>query len=113
MLHLKWIPELGPYCFSNRIFYVDKETWIPPFTENWDNDNKLWKGLWEIYAPMDFRGQQTIMLDGYAGAHQIDWENGHISASYAAKPATDDDVPADFKDAATMTTPGGLSRILR
>ncbi len=113
VLHLQWIPELGPYCFAHRIFYVDKETWIPPFTENWDNENKLWKGLWEIYAPINFRGQQTIMLDGYAGAHQIDWENGHISASYAATPTTDDEVPADFKDAQTMTTPGGLSRILK
>ena len=73
----------------------------------------LWKGLWEIYSPIDFRGEQTIMLDAYAGAHQIDWENGHISASHAAKPTTDDDVPADFKDAETMTTLGGLSRILK
>lgn len=62
---------------------------------------------------MNFRGEKTIMLDGYAGAHQIDWEAGHISASYAAMPTTDDDVPADFKDAETMTTPGGLSRILK
>ncbi len=113
VLHLQWLPQLGPYCFAHRIFYVDKETWMPPFTENWDNENKLWKGLWEIYAPINFRGEQTIMLDGYAGAHQIDWENGHISASYAAPPTTDDDVPADFKDAQTMTTPGGLSRIMK
>jgi hypothetical protein len=58
------------------------------------------------------KNRKKINLD-CSGATTMKRLNGHISASYASKPATDDDVPADFKDAATMTTPGGLSRILR
>ena len=114
VIDLAWLPKLGSYCFSHRMFYVDPDTWLIPFAENWDNSQKLWKGLWEKYAPLEFHGEPTLsMLDGFSASAQLDWQNGHITPSAFTKPLIDDDAPAQFRDAQSMANPGSLARIMQ
>jgi len=114
VVNLEWLPSLGSYCFTHRMFYVDQDTLLIPFAENWDNNQKLWKELWEKYAPMKFHGEVTLsMLDGIAASSQFDWQNGHITAGTDEMPKIDEEVPGEYKDAASMTSPGSLARIMR
>ncbi|MGO9060732.1 MAG: DUF1329 domain-containing protein [Candidatus Binataceae bacterium] len=114
VIDLKWLPSLGSYCFSHRIFYIDRDTWLIPFAENWDNNQKFWKQLWEKYAPLKFHGEETLsMLDGIAASCQLDWQNGHMTAGTDTEPTMDNDVPGEYKDAASMTSPGSLARIMK
>jgi hypothetical protein len=114
VVDLEWLPVLGSYCFSHRMFYVDQGTLLIPFAENWDNNQKLWKELWEKYAPLKFHGEVTLsMLDGIAASSQFDWQNGHITAGADEMPKIDDEVPGEYQDAASMTSPGSLARIMK
>ena len=114
VLDLKWLPSRGAYCYSHRIFVVDPETWIAYWSENYDNNGKFWKVLWVVWVPTDFRGQHTLIdIASVAAAMSIDFQNNHITATVETPTLTDDNAPGDFKDLAVVTTPGGLTRILR
>ena len=49
VIDLKWISALGPYCFSHRVYYTDRETWVALIADEYVNNGKLWKTLW-IYT---------------------------------------------------------------
>jgi hypothetical protein len=114
VINLEWLPSLGSYCFSHRIFYFDRDVMNIFTAENWDNNQKLWKMLWEKYAPYNVHGDSTISaLDLIAASSQLDWQNGHITAGTDELPTIDDAVPGEYQDAASMTSPGSLARILK
>jgi hypothetical protein len=114
LIDLKWIPQLGSYCFSHRIYYVDRATWVPILLEEYDQENKFWKTGWNKYAPLKVHGQETLVLDGYCSSVNVDWQNAHTSISYTTGiPTIDDDVPAKYKDVSSLSQPGSLSRIMQ
>jgi hypothetical protein len=53
------------------------------------------------------------MLDGIAASSQFDWQNGHITAGADEMPKIDDEVPGEYQDGASMTSPGSLARIMK
>ncbi len=70
--------------------------------------------LWEKYAPLKIHGEATLSaLDGIAASSQLDWQNGHITAGSDELPTIDDDVPGEYRDAESMTSPGSLARIMK
>jgi hypothetical protein len=96
------------------MFYFDRDTMNIFFAENWDNNQKLWKMLWEKYAPLKIHDDVTLSaLDGIAASSQLDWQNGHITAGTDELPTIDDDAPGEYKDGASMTSPGSLARIMK
>jgi hypothetical protein len=114
VIDLEWLPALGSYCFSHRMFYFDRDTMNIFTAENWDNNQKLWKMLWEKYAPFNIHGDTTLSaLDLIAASSQLDWQNGHITAGTDELPTIDDQVPGEYKDAESMTSPGSLARIMK
>ena len=114
IIDLKWIPELGSYCFSHRIYYVDRATWVPILLEEYDNSNKFWKTGWNKYAPLNVHGEPTLVLDGYCSSVNVDWQNAHTSISYTTGiPTIDDDVPGEYRDVANLSQPGSLARIMK
>jgi len=113
VIDLEWIPAMGPYCFSHRVFYVDRETWVPMMIDEYDNEGKLWKLGWNKYAPLDFHGHLFLFLDGYAAPQMIDYQNVHTTIGWATRPSIDQQVPAGYRDVAVLSSPGGLDRILQ
>jgi hypothetical protein len=43
----------------------------------------------------------------------LDWQNGHITAGSDELPTIDDEVPGEYRDAESMTSPGSLARIVK
>lgn len=116
VLDLRWLPSLGPYCEPERIFYVDKENWIAPYTEAYDANNKFWKLLELIRLPMSYRGEKTIFDDGDVISAGYDFQNSHATIAVDGTQngiRIDDDVAAEYHDAEVLATPGGLSRIMK
>ena len=114
VIDLEWLPSLGSYCFSHRMFYFDRDTMNIFTAENWDNNQKLWKMLWEKYAPLNIHGDATVSaLDAIAASSQLDWQNGHITAGSDEMPTIDDQVTGEYRDAESMTSPGSLARIMK
>jgi hypothetical protein len=116
VLNLQWLPALGPYCEPQRIFYVDKENWIAPYTEAYDNNNKFWKLLGLTRLPLNYRGERTILDDGDVSSVGFDFQNGHATIGIDGTLdgiRIDDQVAAQYRDAEVLATPGGLSRIMK
>jgi len=114
VIDLKWLTARGAYCYSHRIFFADPETWIVYWAENYDNNGKLWKALWIVWVPTDYRGQHTLIdIASISAAMAVDFQNSHITATVETPTTTDDDVPGEFKDIAAIANPGGLVRIMK
>jgi hypothetical protein len=116
ILDLRWISSLGPYCEPERIFYVDRENWLGAYTDAYDNDNKFWKLLLIYRLPLKYQGETTLLNDGDVGSMGYDFQNSHATVAVDGTQngiRVNDEVPADYRDAEVLATPGGLSRILK
>jgi hypothetical protein len=124
IIDLKPLPILGNYCYSHRIFYIDRQTNISILAgnENYDRTGKLYKLLWAAYPPYKFRGEETILLYSTSMSMAMDFQNKHVTANFQNKHVTanndtpvqiNEAVPAEYQDAATYSTPGGLARIMK
>ncbi len=74
---------LPEYAFARRVVYVDKESWLVPYTEIYDDQGKLWKALhqtWgfgsKVRADAGGRSFQEFYLPGYV---MIDMQIDHIT----------------------------------
>jgi hypothetical protein len=122
LLNLEWNTALGAYCYSRRVFYQDAETWASTPLESYDRNGKFWKVVWVVSAPIDFRGQHTLVeIASIASVSGIDFQNSHITATAESPTTIDADgagtqagpVPAQYRDMAETTTPGSLARIMK
>jgi hypothetical protein len=122
VLNLKWLTVLGAYCYSDRVYYQDAETNILVPLESYDRSGKFWKVVWYAYAPIDFRGQKTmVQIASIAAVQAVDFQNSHITATVETPTTIDEDgagsgqgsVPAEYRDMASMTQPGSLARIMK
>jgi Protein of unknown function (DUF1329) len=115
IIDLRPLPILGNYCYSHRIFYVDKQTNISILAgnENYDRAGKLYKLLWGTYPPYKLYDQETIFNYSTSMSMAMDFQNKHVTANNDTKVQVNEQVPAEYQDAATYSTPGGLSRIMK
>jgi hypothetical protein len=53
VIEMKRLPAFDSgYCYSNRVLYIDTETYFPLATELYDRDGKLYKFLFEFLMPL-------------------------------------------------------------
>jgi hypothetical protein len=74
---------LQEYAFARRVVYVDRESWLIPYSEIYDNQGKLWKALHQTWGfgqkvREDAGGKsfEEFYLPGYA---MIDMQLDHIT----------------------------------
>jgi hypothetical protein len=122
VLNYRWLTALGAYCYSDRVYYQDTETNLLAPYESYDRNGKYWKVVWFAAAPINFRGQNTIIsIASIAAVQAVDFQNSHITATVETPTTIDEDgagsgqggVPAEYRDMASMTQPGSLSRIMK
>lgn len=115
VIDLQPLPILGAYCYSHRIFYVDKQTHIVAMAgaEGYDRTGKLYKVLWSSQAPINFRGQNTTLSYTTSMSLEWDFQNKHATANNDEPTTLDDNVPAQYRDVATLSTPGGLATVMK
>jgi hypothetical protein len=113
ILDLTWNKSLGSFCYGHNIFYVDDNTYIKMMADSYDNTDKFYKLFWVKWAPVNFKGQSTLIGYAYCSPHMIDMQNSHSSISGVSNMKFDDDVPGELKDVAAMSNPGSLSHIMK
>jgi len=80
LINLVPLPSLGRgYCYSQRIFYVDAQTWFYGNVENYDSNGKLYHTQLTILGPIRYRGEQAVMPRSFAFSIAMDWQNNHAS----------------------------------
>lgn len=113
LVDFRWLANLGSYCFSHRINYVDAETWRQDGVDEYDNEGKFWKATVNANEPRQYRGQETIILGSANGTVMLDFQNMHASATVNTLATYDNDVPGDWRDAEVNVTPGSLARVMK
>ncbi len=113
VIDAKWIPTLGSYCFSHRIFYLDRLAYFVMTTEEYDNEGKLWKSAWLRVSPMDVHGQPVLFIYGTPETQMLDWQNGHMTIGLTHEMKLYKEVPPQYQDVQTLSTPGSLDRIMQ
>ena len=108
------LPILGNYCYSHRIYYLDKQTWIvaQAGTENYDRSGKLYKMLWTAQVPINFRGQITTYSYATGMSMAMDFQNQHVTWNNDTPVQIDNEVPAESRDPVNAT-PAALARVMQ
>jgi len=114
LIDFLWLKTLGSYCYSDRVVYIDADTWVSPLTEAYDKGGKFWKVLWIIQTPIDYLGQNTLIsLASISAVMSVDFQNSHITATVETPTLTNDQLKGEYADVQLMTSPGGLDRIMK
>ena len=113
VLNVKPVAALGNgYCYSERIFYIDQQIAYPFIIENYDRGGKLYHVNWVIIAPIQYKGERTVMPRSFAFSAAYDLQNVHASPDIGYDLTIDETVPGEYK-AAGIYTPGGLARVMK
>ncbi len=81
--------KLPQYAYSKRIIFVDKEAWVIPYTDIYDQAGELWKIWVNLYrmrkAPFDGAPEEADMMPWLPSIFMVDIQLDH--ATRAALPS--------------------------
>jgi hypothetical protein len=108
------LPILGNYCYSHRIYYLDKQTWIvaQAGAENYDRSGRLYKMLWTAQVPIKFRGETTTYSYATSMSMAMDFQNQHVTWNNDTPVQIDNEVSAESRDPVNAT-PAALARVMQ
>jgi hypothetical protein len=114
VIDLLALPKLGSYCYSHRIFYVEKQTYYAAMAgaEAYDRTGKLYKMLWTANYPVDIHGLTTIYAYATGMSMAVDFQNQHITWNNDTHVLIDDQAPADLRDMGN-SAPGSLDHVMK
>jgi hypothetical protein len=113
LINLKPTEALGRgYCYTERIFYVDAQTWAQPYLENYDRAGKIYHMTWLIEGPVMYQGVRTVQPRSFAFSMAMDLQNGHASPDIGYALTIDDEMPSEYREAGVYT-PSALDRVMR
>jgi hypothetical protein len=104
------------YCYSRRVYYIDKQTWADTMagTEGYDRQGMLWKSEVTNFSPHDlFEGVRAYTARSYVYSHAWDWQNPHSTQSIASPQMYNKDVPAENQDVQLWSSPSGLAHVMK
>jgi hypothetical protein len=106
------LPAMSGYCYSHKIFYIDKEGWFPEELEMYDAEGKLWKTTISAitFAGVNVEGN-PVPIANHAAI--LDLQKTHATFNLLGDISIDNDVSPDFQDAAIAAFPGGLANIMK
>ena len=81
VIDLLALPKLGNYCYSHRVYYIDKQNWNVAETgaENFDRTGKLYKLLWLAGYPVNIHGVTTTYAYSTGMSMAMDFQNQHVT----------------------------------
>ncbi len=113
IINMKPVGALGhSYCYAQRIFYIDAQTWQAYDLENYDRNGKIYHMNWVIVGPISYKGENTIMARSFGFSLGMDWQNSHASPDIGYDLKMDADAPGQYRESG-IYTPGGLARVMK
>jgi hypothetical protein len=98
-------------CFSHTVIYVDKDNWLGVLGEDYDADGKLWKEGFGATMEVADKAQGGDYMIGHHGV-VLNLKENHVTVVTLAAPfKLDDDVPAEYRNAADSALPSSIMSI--
>jgi hypothetical protein len=81
VLDLVPLPVLDNYCYGHKVIFVDKETFVQLYLDDYDAKGRLYKGQLIWRAPVRVNDYESYVVRGHDPQTMIDWENIHATTS--------------------------------
>jgi hypothetical protein len=108
--------ERAGYCYGSRIIYEDSYTHYALWEDVYDANMRLWKLA--LVAPRDTPGPGLGLVPASVTSCIWDVQNNHLTTgttqdAYGHDVLINSDIPAQYRDFAKYSTPGGLIEIMK
>jgi hypothetical protein len=107
----------GGYCYGHKVIFVDKESFIQLFFDNYDSNGKLYKSEIIYYRPLKVNDTEHYWVRAQQPEVMVDWQDTHATTSLLhsspvlnAKCVAMGESCADVK---TYAFPAGLTSIMK
>jgi len=108
--------ERSGYCYGSRIIYEDSYSHYALWEDVYDANLRLWKIA--LVAPRDTFAPSLGLVPGSVTSCIWDVQNDHLTTGttqdqYGHDVSVDSEVPAEYRNFAQYSTPGGLVQIMK
>ena len=102
------------YCYSRRVLYIDKETFMPLAIELYDPQGGLFKFITQFWTPMAIpSGGAMLGTNGPQAGWSINFGDKHLSISLTQTSCYNTGCQAQYLDASQYASPEGLMKIIQ
>ncbi len=100
------------YCYSRRVLYIDKETFLPLAIELYDSQGALFKFITQLWTPMAIpSGGSVLGTNGPQAGYSINFLDKHVSISLTQTSCYNTSCQTQYLDARQYASPEGLMKI--
>jgi hypothetical protein len=107
------LPAAGSPCFGHRLFYLDKHAWVLPLIEDYDDKGRLWKTSMATFSEIvgnagdgDYMAFRSLLI--------LNLKESHATVSMTKAPIEiDNEVPSQYRDAASAAVPSAVHAVNR
>jgi hypothetical protein len=107
----------GSYCYGHKIIFVDKESFVQLYFDNYDPSGKLYKTELMYYRPLEVSDTERYWVRAHQPEVMMDWQNTHATTSLLEHaPVINKKCVAMGETCANVRTyafPAGLSSIMK
>jgi hypothetical protein len=118
VLALTPLPAMGgSYCYGQKVIFVDKDSFVQLYFDNYDPNGKLYKTELMYYRPLEVTDTEKYWVRSHQPEVMIDWQNTHATTSLIERaPVLNKKCVATGESCADVRTyafPAGLSSIMK
>lgn len=115
VLDLAPLPTIGEYCYGHKVIFIDKETFVQIYLDDYDDKGNLAKAQLIWHTPLPVNERERYIIRGHDPQTMIDWQHIHATTSLldAAPEVNRQNHRAISNHPEIYALPGGLANIMK
>ena len=102
------------YCYSRRVLYVDKETFLPLAIELYDRQGALFKFITQFWTPLAVPSAGSVLgTNGPQTGWSINFADQHVTIALTQSSCYNTNCQPQYLDASQYASPEGLMKIVQ
>jgi len=81
ILDLIPLPVINGYCYAHKVIFVDTETFVQLYLDDYDAAGRLAKAQLMWHTPIRVNDHESYVIRGHDPETMIDWQNIHATTS--------------------------------
>jgi Protein of unknown function (DUF1329) len=81
ILDLTPLPIINGYCYGHKVIFIDAETFVQFYLDDYDVKGRLDKGQLIWHTPIKVNDHESYIIRGHDPETMIDWQNIHATMS--------------------------------